>query len=483
MHGPQAWVCPARGGPAWYAWRTRHFEIHSDASPRRVAELAGQLEELQAKLVTAMAGEGAEVTGRTVVVAIDDPWAFRDLAGQGVAGYHLRTGLEAVPTVVLPTAGLGATARTVVHELVHDLSWSLYRRQPLWFQEGQAEFLETVAVEDSLARGRFGAFDRSRAFALQRIPLLPARQVLTAGSYPRTALEGQFHLSAWALYHFLWNDRTDDLSDYRGRLARGEAPEAAWRAAFPDLDPSSDGAMAGLDSLVAAYLRSGRYGAWTVEAPFDATLEPLGPVASGDVHQLLRRVRRDWGPRREVMVQRALADLEEQLAEAPHHPDALLARAELTDRDAEPDLRRSVAAHPGDWRAWRGLAIALRRAGGPERRAEAEAADRRALALSPDQPAVLGALARALVEDGRSGEALPLARRAAALAPYAAWHLEVLVAVDVDLGRCAEALALQARIVDLRPTAEDPRRELAALRVRCGLSPEEAAPPSGAPRP
>jgi len=479
--GPRPFVCQARGGPAWQEYRTAHFDIFSDASPGRVSSLAAQLEDLTSVLLVGLAGEGVDVPGRVRVLALDDPRAFKDLAGPLASGYFGAFGFEERPTVVIPTAWGGASAETVAHELAHHLSRYFYPRQPLWFAEGLAEFYQSVASADPQARGQVGAVDVTRAYWLAHTPRLDPRVLLTTTSYPVDAARGQFHLSSWLVYHWLWNERSADFTDYQERLARLEPPAKAWLASFPDLDPASDGAMAGMASLIEAYRKRGRIATWEVEATSDRSVAGVRQVPSADVHGLLRKARRDRGRSRAEADRRLKADLEEQLAEDPLHPEAVAALAYREKRSALPELRRAVEARPGDWRGWFHLGVELRRTGPrtPEGRAEAVAATRRALALAPDEPIVLNDLAWILAEDGSSGEALPLARRAVALAPWNAAFLDTMAFVAADLGRCAEAMALQERAVDLDPSDEGMRSRLADFTRRCG--PAAAVSPASSP--
>lgn len=475
--GPRPVVCPARGGPPWREFRSAHFEIFSDASPERVASLAGQLEQLRAQLLVGMAGEGAEVEDRVRVLALDDPRAFGELAGPQAGGYFGHFGFEERPTVVIPSGWGGAEPETVAHELAHHLSRYFYPRQPLWFAEGLAEFYQSVASRDPAARGRFGAVDAARSYWLAHTPPIDPRALLTATKYPVDGYRARFHLSSWLVYHWLWNERSADFTAFQERLARLEPPAKAWLAAFPDLDPSSDAAMAGMASLVEAYRRRGRIATWKVEAAFDGRVAEVREVPSADVHDLLRTARRNRGASRAEADRRDKAELEEQLAEDPLHPDGLVDLALREKRSAAPELRRSVAARPEDWRGWYWLGVMLRRRDvEPAERAEAEAATRRALALAPDEPVLLNDLAWRLAQDGRSGEALPLARRAVALAPWNGAFIDTLAFVAADLGRCREALSLQDRAVDLLPQSPSLRERLADYTARCGEAPGGAAP-------
>ena len=86
----------------------------------------------------------------------------------------------------------------------------------------------------------------------------------------------------------------------------------------------------------------------------------------------------------------------------------------------------------------------------------------------------LNNLAWALLEAGRSGEALPLARKAAGLEPWNAAALDTLAGIMEDLGQCVEALAVQRRAVDVlseRASAQERAsyaERIARLEKSCG---------------
>src|SRR5262249_50834117 len=95
-----------------------------------------------------------------------------------------------------------------------------------------------------------------------------------------------------------------------------------------------------------------------------------------------------------------------------------------------------------------GAGLAAQRAGQVE---EAIAHYRRALALDPDMPVVLGNLGGALVSLRRPAEAVPLLRRALALPPHYAPPLGDLAAALNALGRWDEALPLLERTLAATP--------------------------------
>lgn len=494
--------CEARGGRPWTHYRTAHFDVYSDADREQVELLTRRLERLLAQIVVGLGGQGAEAPQTRVrVVALRDIDLFMDLAQPGLAAYFQLDRGGVAPTIVLPVEMAEVVPQVVGHELTHYVSRYFYPRQPLWFGEGLASYFETLAAgTPTKGDGWVGGVDPYWARGLARAKLMEPRALLTATSYPHVLRGSHFHLTSWFLYLWLRNERPNQLAAFQRRLEELEPPEAAWKAAFPELDPASDVAMATLAASLKAFRTSGSSEAWAVVAEYDPRIRSHRHVPAPEVHGVLRTAR-GWmrGTREEVMA-RYLGDLEEQLAEAPLDPEALLTRAILQRRSPVPELRQAVEARPEDWRAWYSLAgsllweppaaeappegtptsspaaaskaattdaeeVAARaRMTSPER----EAALRRALALAPDEGAVMNDLAWLLHLTDRPGEALPLARRAVQLRPLSPAHLDTLAQVSADLGRCGEALLAGRRAAAQHPGLEE---SLQKLQARCPVAP------------
>ena len=113
-----------------------------------------------------------------------------------------------------------------------------------------------------------------------------------------------------------------------------------------------------------------------------------------------------------------------------------------------------MKGRPGDPRAWSFLAETLPL----DAAAEREAALRRAAELAPRNPLALSALANVLLEEGRSGEALPLARQAVQLGPFSPEVLDTYAAVAADLGNCEQAVLASRRALDVLPDDGEPEQ-------------------------
>jgi tetratricopeptide (TPR) repeat protein len=461
--------CPARGGPAWRATVSEHFVLRTDLPRGEAAALVARLERMRAAVAAALFPDAPAAPGRIEVIAFRSPEEYQPFAPESATGYYLRYA-GGPPRIVLSGALSPSQRALLAHELTHHFLASVFQRQPRWFAEGLAVYMESLGEDAPASRGGSGASSppgRDAVWLGQPPPTrlawarsepIPTRELLAWDGSPGRHPGLAWYASSWRLVHWLVNRRGRAFAELQRRLAAGEEPAAAWRAALPDLDPASPRALEALDRTLHAYaLGELERHRRAVDVPVAvASLEQ--PMTPPEVHAV-RLALWGYGPDRgrEALV----AEVREALAEDPAHPVALQVQAELEGGDAAALARRATEGHPDDPRAWSFLALALR--GSPDAAAR-ENALRRAIALAPENAAALHALAQELLARGRSGEALPLARRAVQLAPWSPPVLAGFAKVLSDLGQCEEALAVQRRALDALPerAGAETRAELTA---------------------
>jgi tetratricopeptide (TPR) repeat protein len=467
--------CSAAGGPVWHEYRSRHFNLDTDLDAADAAAFVRELETLHAMVVRALVNEDREVPGRVRVVVPASDRTYAALALPAVVGYFTRGQFEE-PTAVIHPAALRSDPEIIAHELVHHLVWYFFPRRPTWFDEGIAQFLQTVANPDPRFHGAAGLVPRLRAARLHEIAQMPAEELLAwRGEYSIDQAD-MGELWSWVLYHWLWTYRREPLADYEFRLASGEDPRKAWRAAFPEFDPAKPGALKKLDEALDRHRRDDKISYYRVEVSPDTSFTSAS-ISSADVHMLLLAIRDNWNPSEggystALRVDPAIArrkEIEEALREDPRNPVALWYSLRADKPAAAAALRKSAAARPGDWRSWYALSLVLRPR---EDHDEMLAALRKAVDLDPDQAAVSNDLAAFLLVDGHPKEALPFAQHAVDLAPSHPFSLDTLAGIAAALGQCPQALALEQRAVDLMPekNAAEPRRRLREYRQRCGAA-------------
>lgn len=486
-----AWKCPARGGREWREARSEHFRLVTDASSGKAKDLLGELETLHLAVRSALFRSPPPLPGVLQVIAFKDVEDFRTFASPGAVAYY--TEVDGDPTVVM-TASLGPYARNIIaHELTHHLLGRVFARQPLWFAEGVASFLETIGGQGEFTEDDFASrnFLAPGTFIVGTVPRhrLSWLQPWTGGLHEVLVAKGLLpgvrdYSLAWSLTYFLVQTHPREFGDLQGRLARGQDPGAAWLEVFPQWNPSVPEHMQALDDAVGKYLASGRFASRRLEVPKQEPQVAERVLASPEVHTVrLALSRRGLSP--EQATASFAAERDEALAEDPGHVLALRSLATATPADGPALAAKATGKHPEDPRAWR---LAGDHAAEPGAR---ESAYRKAVELAPDDDGALNQLAWFLVTSEREGEALPIARKAAALGPGDSAILDTYAAALQALGMCGEALQVQRRAVDVLPErlgAEGRKAYLArldALEGTCGskraASAGQTAPPPASP--
>lgn len=473
-------ACERRGGSRWRELRTEHFLLRTDHSGERARELALELERIRDAIANVLLESPPRREAPLVhVVVMRWPYEWELFAPPGTAGIFTHS-VWGEPTIVLPGAIHGATSRVIAHELAHLLAAADLQRQPPWFREGIATYVETVSFEGLAGNVTFGAVARDRARAVVQ----GLRGGMKAVLLERARLDvGQYGL-AWVLVHHLLFERPGAFGALEERFARGEDPVEAWRAVFPEWDPATDDGVRRLEDALWTY----------VQKPVKAYVYPRGGLAripaprerwltAAEVHDM--RLALPWANQgRRVARERLLAEANEAIREGPGGPTATAILASEPGANARKLAERATRARPDDARTWVLLASVLPD-GEPAAR---EAALRRALATDPTSAFASSALARHLLETGRTAEAVPHARRAVELAPWSPAVLETGSSVLEAVGSCRAALALAERALDNLGdgAAPEQRRPLADRRDRlsaaCGAAEAGAVPASaGAP--
>lgn len=440
--GRASFRCEARGGSPWRAVSSESFAVVTDLDAEDASDLARELDLIRAAVASSLFQRRHDPPVRATVIAFRSTAEYETFAPAGAAAYYARG--TADPKIVIPGKMGMEQRRVLTHEMAHHVMAYVLLRQPRWFSEGLATWSETIGTTAGGIRMTTGALPPGRR-PESRPRRIPASRLLDWDRDVPAGSLGSYYDAAWLLVHLLVNQYPDALRDFEARLAGAEDPGVAFRMAFPQWDPAVPGPLDLLDSELDAWARNGRFEGRPVqvESAPRITVQPVEPAEVHAIRILL------WpggaAGEEDGAIQRA--ELDEGLAEDPAHPVLLRQLAKRDGLDPLPLARLSVQGRPGDPRAWIFLAESLPR----DSAAEREAALHRAVELAPRNPVALSALARVLLEVGRSGEALPPARQAVQLGPFSPEILDTYAAVAADLGNCPQAMLASQRALDVFP--------------------------------
>jgi tetratricopeptide (TPR) repeat protein len=473
-------VCPARGGPAWRDVGSSHFLLRTDLDVQDATALLARLERLRTAVVSVLFDEVPASRAGVEVVAFRTDAEYRRFAPPGVDAYYLRSA-GGPPRIVLAGKVDKRQRVMMAHELTHHYLSSVFVRQPRWFSEGLATLMEPTGEQDEGPLMKVGQPPAARLARLAGSSRRVTSRELLAWDGGSTAFHPSidYYGASWLLVHYLAYRTPDRFADLQRRLVKGEPPEAAWGATYPEWDPARSRGLESLDLALETYLGAEAQTRYR-QVPETWHREPVVRlIPPAEIHAI-RLGLWNQGPDKGTSALRA--EVDEALSEDPDHPLALQWLATLTGEPPIPLARRAVSSHPDDPRAWTFLAGALK---GEEHDVERLLAYRTAATLAEGNAAALHNLSVELLVQGRSGEALPVAREAVRLAPWSPPLLDGYAAVLVDLGLCAQAVDAQSRALEvLSERSADPVRKalidrLQQIRVQCRLAPPSSPPSAG----
>jgi tetratricopeptide (TPR) repeat protein len=429
--------CSLAGGETWREYQSAHFVIDAAGWEHDPERLVAAFEDLHAAVLATLVSEPVDIPARVRVVVLPHQRDLADYSGsRNVAGIFWVSPL-AEPTILISGDSVETVPQIIAHELTHLVSSYLFPRQPYWFAEGLAQFVEGVAnIEDGR---RWAGTDPASGWIAGSVKLAHMASLLSGGLGGGWGVDP--YLTSWLLYRFLWNERGKQLTAYQRHLMDGKSPSEAWRVAFPEWE-IANGKVNALDYLLSQHQLNGRGVRWEIKVGNVDRSFTSKPAALGDVHLALLGLRL-FQTNSLVQARVRRQALEEALREQPRHPVLSAELARLREMPLLPALRAAAEAQPNDGRGWYLLGV---EASDP---AERETALRRAVEHWPEGALAQAALATHLARTGRAKEALPVANRAADLAPWQPMTFAALATVAVELGNCKEALALQTTAVEV----------------------------------
>lgn len=216
---------PFDGERAWLRLENAHLVIFSLASPEETREAAEALESFRAASSALLRLRRPADAPKLLVLIFDDASDLHEVCGGRAAGCY---GVGPKGEGMAIRSGLDdETSRQVVrHEYVHALvrhhAWSL----PSWFEEGLAEFLSTLEIEDDelvIGRPPARAAESVRRRGFESLSTVLRRDY----ARDRSALA---YFQYWTLVRH-WYVYTPDRGALNGYLERCHAGED-WVEAF-----------------------------------------------------------------------------------------------------------------------------------------------------------------------------------------------------------------------------------------------------------
>jgi tetratricopeptide (TPR) repeat protein len=495
----------------WTEVRTPHVLLRTDLHPSDALSAAVLAEQTRAAILSAAwPKETLPQPDLIELVVFADHRAFVRNFGDIVVGVF--THIDYLPTVFLygtsekwerhfglvdpmrpPQRGLvrspcrrdGAECRVTLeqqettsvlrHELAHHLAAFFYRRQPRWFSEGLAQYLETMRISDDGKSFILGDINPLALREYYRLRSLSVADALAWGGTLNPADEGTrrgLYGLSWLMVHWMFNTHPVDFARFRSLLSKGLDPDKAWKAAFPTLQPAE------LDKQLFHFARYGEYETTSVPVSGGSLGVDAHSMPPAEVHAA--RAAASWAAGHEEDVR---SELSSALAEDGGNVRALRLEVSMVPPTERVALgERATQAHPEDGLAWLTLGDALR-AGGQNGEGAAQAYQK-AHALLPSSPAALNGLASVALQVGRPADALPLAVDAVRMAPGSSAILDTLATTLASLGRCSEAIPTEMRALDVLSEGSGPAEQaqyaarLAAMKKHCNPPPASPADPS-----
>lgn len=405
---------------SWIKVETAHFTLYSDSSASRTREIALDLERFRDVLLRLKPSqaENAPVPTTLFVFKSDaamDPYKPRYQGKPRSGSGFFQPGTDG--NYIALTAAWNSDPRPIIyHEYFHYFMRSNFPPQPLWYEEGAAEFYSTF--HSSGREAEIGLLIERHIRTLREVPLLPlpALFAVTHGSpdYNEAQRQSVFYAESWALVHYLLRGEPSHAAEF-GRflvmVQQGRSTDEAFREAF-HTDPDV------LFQELRRYVRGNRYNYTRLvfddlKVSTDVRVTPIPPVeALAQLGDLLAHEGEDLLPAAE-------AHLGEAIARNPSFADALAAMGlvrlrQKRDEEAREFFRKAVEAGSTDFRTSFRLGELRLSAlsgksflsGGPDSESrtvleEARAAFRRSIALNARFPEARAALGRTyLLEAG-----------------------------------------------------------------------------------
>jgi hypothetical protein len=260
----------------WKRVQAPGYVLLTDLQPpqaERAAQLLSQsLGGLQAMFLRAP----VKVDRKLIIIAMNDGLDFERRFGKRLWGFAM-SGND-VTTLFLygppdrwfvrREINYEGTQSVLQHELSHAVLARYFPRQPRWFAEGLAEYLETFRWLDAetlqLGDPNLDAYREYRAIRSLTVRDMLEWSVVTEQERRGSDLKtGGLYGLSWAFIHYARNKMPQDFGRYLALLATTRDEAQAWRETF---GPHADA----LDTAIYGYMKQGQYQQFTLKLPLEA---------------------------------------------------------------------------------------------------------------------------------------------------------------------------------------------------------------------
>ena len=246
----------------WRIIASPHFELISRYDPAQTARLVMELEWARAFFETSL-GWKSILDRRVLIFVPDSPFDYEQISpSKWSTGYFLPASWRDI--IVLRDLVSGSRARqALLHEYTHLVLHHQGGRWPAWFNEGMAEFFETMRLSNGTAEA--GLPLPGRIALLRREVWLPISYVVSlevASQLPSAEAMHRFYAQCWLYIHMLrlapaYRDR---LAEFAKMLKEGRSTEEALRRVYGK-------SLVQFDDDARAWFRRGRFKGETFQAP------------------------------------------------------------------------------------------------------------------------------------------------------------------------------------------------------------------------
>lgn len=238
----------ARAGAVekWISVRSQNFLLIGNASGKEIGRVATHLEQFR-EVFSQLLPEGRLGSSVPLVIIVfrnDQSYGpFKPLSQEpsaDVAGYFQSGQDVNYITLSADEQHERGTHALAFHEYVHLLVRNNFRRAPLWFNEGLAEYYGTFRISNNGKTVTVGEPVQQHLRTLSEQELLPLETLFAIDNesphYKKPEKRGLYYAQSWALVHYLLNgrgvERRPQVSRYLELLRSGASLEDAFRQAF-----------------------------------------------------------------------------------------------------------------------------------------------------------------------------------------------------------------------------------------------------------